>query len=172
MGADDFSRRARGKRIRSREQLVQRDAERVEIGSRPGGRALEHLGRRVLEAAARDRLDIGEAQVHQERAPLSGRAREHGVLRLHVAMDDPPAVQVPQGARDFRDVSHHRDFGGSSEGREVLGPVLQGERRSAGVVPERHGTRQVRMGEDRRPAIFGSEPRRRPQLERDLLPGE
>ncbi len=154
------------------QQLVQRDAERVEVGGRVGRRAFQHLRGRVLEAAARDRLGARKTQVHQERPPRSLRAGEHGVLGLHVAVDDPSAVQVTQRASDPGDVPHHHGFGRASDHGEVLFAVLQGKGCSSCLVPERHRPRQMRVGQGSRAVVLRREPLGRAPLERDLLPGE
>ena len=172
MRADHFGRRARGKGIGPREQLVQRDAERVEIGGGVGCRAFQHLRRRVLEAAARDRFASRQAEIHEERPPRSVRTGEHGVLRLYVAVDDPAAVQVAERASDPGDVPHHHCFGAASYGGEILRAVLEREGCSSCLVPEGDGPRQMWMRQRRRSAVLRREPLGRAELERDLLAGE
>jgi hypothetical protein len=151
---------------------VQRDAERVEVGGRVGRRAFQDLWRRVLEAAARDGLASRNAQVHQERPPRSVWTGEHGVLWLHVAVDDPASVQVTQRASDPGDVPHHHGFGAASYRGEVLFAVLEGEGCSSCLMPERHGSHEMRMRQRGGASVLRREPLGRAQLERGLLAGE
>ena len=165
-------RRCAGEGIPSREQLVQGDAERVQIGR--GGRcaSFQDLGSRVLEAPTRGALRSREPQIDEEGAPGPAAGGEHRVLRLHVGMDDAAAVQVPEGARDLGGMPHDRRFGRSGQDREVLGRVLERQGGRAAVRPQRDGAGQVRVGQGRRALVFRGEPAGGAQLQRDLFASE
>ena len=165
--AHDLGGRPRGERIAAAEQLVQRRAERVEIGRGRRRRAFEHLRRRVLETAAR-RRPAGEAEIDEQR-PAAGEDR---VLRLDVAVHDAAAVQVAERPRDPGDVADHHRLGRAAQRGQVLGAVLERQRRRPRAAPERERPREVRVDQRRARPVLGREPRRRPDLERHIPLGE
>ena len=78
------------------EELVQQEAPGVEIGRRARDRAVDPLGRAVLEGAAAS-AGPGEAEVHDPH--LAGEIRDH-VGRLQIAVDHPGLVAGGEGVRD------------------------------------------------------------------------
>src|SRR5581483_5326173 len=100
--------------------LVEDRSEREDVGRGPDAlRVLRLLGREVAErplerpvlrdgdalarARSAPREVLREAEVGDERHAL---AREEDVLRLHVAMDDPERVRLPERARELRAERH------------------------------------------------------------------
>ncbi len=101
----DLDGRVAAERGRAGQQLVQHDAERVEVGALVDVRPARLLGREVLRGAD-DRADLGhlartgarDAEVRHLHAALA--VDEH-VVRLDVAMDDPVAVREAQRREDL-----------------------------------------------------------------------
>ena len=96
------------------EQVVQRGAERIDVGARVGAAQAVLLGWRE---AGRERLGadrgalgrvvhLGQAEVHQYGAPLG---RDLNVAGLDVAVQDRlrAVMQVLQGIQDFAGPAHH-----------------------------------------------------------------
>jgi hypothetical protein len=86
-------------------QLVEDDAERVEVGGRNDGPPAELLRRRVGEGPHEGALggeghrlldEARDAEVHEPDAPVLG---DEDVVGLHVAVDDPAAVDRRQPLR-------------------------------------------------------------------------
>src|SRR5262249_10522340 len=91
----------------SREDLVERHAEAVEVGAEVDLRALALLGGEILEGAedlvrAGERARAVEA-AHEAEVADPGHALliEEDVRRLHVAMDEPPGVDRREPASDL-----------------------------------------------------------------------
>jgi hypothetical protein len=106
-----------GERQRARRRLVQRDAQRVEVGPAVERQAARLLGREVagraehhLPAGRRRQRVPGarDAEVGDERAAVGG---EEHVVRLHVAVHDVALVCVAQSARDVLADADHVGLG-------------------------------------------------------------
>ena len=89
----------------SREELVEGDADRVEIGCHTGTVALNLLGREVLHGAEHDTrlgdviVPARDAKVSQLQLPVG---RHDRVVGLEVAVDDAASVDVPDRAQKLR----------------------------------------------------------------------
>ena len=110
----DSGLRVGAERYRSREHLVEHDAERVDIGLVSDFLPLDLLGSHVVRGAHHHigagepgptRLaQAGDAKVHQ--FDIVGRVENHDVLRLDVSMDDARPVRSLQAFRDLRCQPH------------------------------------------------------------------
>ena len=92
------------------EGLEHHDPERIDVGGGRTRRVQDRLGRQIGESAdddvglrhARVLGPEGDAEIHQLRAPLLALARDHDVLGLDVAMDDPALVRVVESLGHLR----------------------------------------------------------------------
>ncbi len=116
-GEDDLHRRVARERRLAEEELVQRRAEAVDVGSTIDVAAAPRLLRRHVRGRAEEHASLGdallsalvarEAEVHHDRAiaPLVGHLDED-VPGLHVAVKDAERVPLVQRARDVAH-GHH-----------------------------------------------------------------
>ena len=146
---DHLDRVGTGERKLPREQLVEHDAQREDVGARVQLAAERLLGRHVGDGADEGAVAVGSSRpralalphrrrVLREAEHLHAAAvRHHHVRGLDVAVDDPPVVGLGQRLRDL-----------PHEGNDLVG----GERapaRELGQRPARH----VLHGDEARPAL-------------------
>ena len=102
-----------GERPRPLEQGVEGGGERVDVRQRRRRRALQHLGRGVVDgepAAAGDRALVVERRDAEVTEGRLAELRDEEVVGLDVAMQQPAVVGRLEGAGDLHpDVEHHRD---------------------------------------------------------------
>ena len=94
---------------RASDHFVDRNSDRIKVGSRIRQVAVHLLGRHVAQRAGRRSghrqraifARAGDAEIHEFHDTLSG---ENDVGRLDVAMDDVLSVRVAQGIQNLVDV--------------------------------------------------------------------
>ena len=121
----DLDRRIARERHFSRKQLVEHDADRIEIGGLVDRRTLRLLGRQVLRSAD-DRSRFGHltyacARDAEVRHLQSALAVDEHVVRLDVAMDDAVAMREPDRSEDLtRVVNCEVDRRGTTRDDQLL----------------------------------------------------
>ncbi len=132
------------------DQRVHRAAERIEIAAHVGAGPVDELGGHVVGAALELVRDGAEGAGHtevEEHQPVR-RLVDHDVLRLHVPVHDPAAVEIVEGAQELSDPpeAHRRvDRHPAAAERGAADQRLT----EPGVVPlgdaEVHGAHEVRV---------------------------